>query len=129
MRPYFAAVLGSAALTLGLLSSGAAHAQDATAGQAIFKAKCNVCHSLMPGQRGVGPSLLGVVGAKAGTTDANFHYSDALKNSGKTWNAATLDAYLTDPRGYIPGVKMTIKGLPEAADRANVVAFLGTLKK
>jgi cytochrome c len=106
MRPHFAAVLGSAALALGLLSFGAAHAQDAAAGQAIFKVKCNVCHSLVSG-----------------------HFSDALKNSGKTWNAATLEAYLADPRGYIPGVKMTIKGLTEAADRANMVAFLSTLKK
>ncbi len=129
MRLNFVAALGSAALAIGLLSAIPVHAQDADAGKVTFKQKCSMCHNLTPGAHGIGPSLLGVVGSKAGTNDAAFHYSDALKNSGKTWDAASLDVYLTNPRADIPGVKMTFVGLPAATDRANVIAFLSTLKK
>ena len=129
MRHGFVTALSSALLTLGLLAASPAHAQDADAGQKIFKVKCNVCHSLVQGQRGIGPSLYGVVGSKAGTNDATFNYSDAMKGSGKVWDAASLSAYLADPRGDIPGVRMAFAGLKNDADRANVVAFLSTLKK
>jgi cytochrome c len=129
MRLHFVAALGSAALAIGLLSAVPARAQDADAGKVTFKQKCSVCHNLTPGARGLGPSLFGAVGSKAGTNDASFHYSDAIKGSGKTWDAASLDTYLTNPRADIPGVKMTFVGLPVAADRANVIAFITTLKK
>ena len=129
MRFRFAALLGSAALVLGLVSLAPVRAQDADAGKTTFKMKCGICHNLTPGAHGLGPSLLGVVGSKAGTNDANFNYSDAMKNSGKTWDAATLDSYLTNPRAFIPGIKMAFPGLPQASDRANVIAFLTTLKK
>ncbi len=105
-----------------------ARAQDAGAGKAVFTAKCAVCHSLLPGKRSVGPTLIGVYGKKAGTNDPDYSYSDEMKNSGKTWDAAGLDAYLTNPRANVPGMKMLFKGLPEAADRANIIAFIQTLK-
>jgi cytochrome c len=120
-------------LTLAAVISFARPAQaqtpgDADAGQAIFKQKCAVCHSLIPGKKSVGPSLIGVVGRKAGQGDPNYSYSDEMKNSGKTWDAATLEAYLTMPRGYIPGIKMLFAGLPQETDRANLIAYLSTLK-
>jgi cytochrome c len=102
-------------------------AGDATVGQAIFHSKCALCHSVAAGQNRVGPSLFGVVGRKAGSVPG-FNYSEANKNSGKTWDEATLDNYLTNPKAAVPGTKMIFPGLPEAADRANVIAYLVTLK-
>jgi len=102
-------------------------AADATAGQATFHAKCALCHSAVAGQNRVGPSLFGVVGRKAGTAP-NYTYSEANKNSGKTWDEATLDIYLTDPKALVPGTKMIFPGLADATDRANVIAYLATLK-
>jgi cytochrome c len=51
-----------------------------------------------------------------------------MKNSGKVWDAATLDTYLANPRTVVPGTKMSFAGLPDATDRANVIAYLTTLK-
>ena len=51
-----------------------------------------------------------------------------MKNSGLTWDAATLDSYLTGPRGKVPGTKMTFAGLAKESDRADIVAYLSTLK-
>lgn len=71
-------------------------AQDAGAGAAVFKSQCSICHSPQAGRNMVGPSLFGIVGRQAGTI-AGFHYSPANKESGLTWDAATLDRYLTSP--------------------------------
>ena len=117
-------------LVVGSVILGAASAQaagDAAAGQALFKQKCGICHSPVQGQNKIGPSLYGVVGRKAGSL-ADYTYSDAMKNANRTWDAATLDDYLTNPRQKIPGVKMIFAGLPEASDRQNVIAYLSTLK-
>jgi cytochrome c len=102
-------------------------AGDAAAGQAIFHTKCALCHSAVAGQNRVGPSLFGVVGRKAGSA-ANYNYSDANKNSGKTWDDATLDVYLTNPKALVPGTKMIFPGLADAGDRGHVIAYLDTLK-
>jgi cytochrome c len=122
-------ILGSLAI-LGAIGLGAASAQaagDADAGKALFTKKCGLCHSAVQGQNKIGPSLYGVVGRKAGTA-ADYTYSDAMKNANRTWDATTLDDYLTNPRQKIPGVKMIFAGLPDASDRANVIAYLSTLK-
>jgi cytochrome c len=113
----------------GLLLAGApAHAAgDAAAGQVLFKQKCGLCHSVVDGQNKIGPSLYGVVGRPAGSV-ATYNYSEAMKGANRTWDSATLDAYLTNPRQNIPGVKMIFAGLPEASDRENVIAYLSTLK-
>ena len=128
MRREFIVPMFLASLAAGLAASAPASAQDAAAGKTVFNGKCAVCHSLVPGKRSVGPSLIGVVGRPAGSGDPNYSYSDEMKNSGKTWDPATLDAYLTSPRTYLPGVKMLFAGLPSATDRANLIAFLATLK-
>ena len=126
MRFRLAASLAVSLLAWPMITT--AQAQDVDAGKQLFAKKCGVCHSLIPGKRSVGPSLIGVVGTKAGTHDPGFAYSDEMKNSGKTWDQPTLDAFLTNPRAYIPGIKMLFAGLPEQSDRANLIAFLATLK-
>ncbi len=102
-------------------------AGDATAGQALFKTKCANCHSPVTGQNRVGPSLFGVVGRPAGSAPG-YNYSEANKTSGKTWDDATLNTYLTNPKALVPGTKMVFPGLPDATDRGNVIAYLDTLK-
>jgi cytochrome c len=100
---------------------------DATAGKAVFERTCRNCHASEIGVNKVGPSLWNVVGRMPASVP-DFIYSDAIKASKDVWNETTLDAYLADPRGDIHGVKMFFKGLPEAKDRADVIAYLRTLK-
>ncbi|RKK04171.1 cytochrome c family protein [Pseudoroseomonas wenyumeiae] len=102
-------------------------AGNAEAGQAIYNRQCMVCHSVQAGQNKVGPSLAGVFGRHAAEAP-KFNYSPALKEANKTWDAATLDSYLADPRGYIPGARMIYAGLKDTQQRADVIAYLGTLK-
>jgi cytochrome c len=106
-----------------IASVGAAAAQDAAAGEKVF-AKCKICHQIGEGAKNlVGPVLNGVVGRKAGTYP-DYHYSDANKNSGITWDEATLKEYLRDPKAKVPGTKMVFPGLKSDDDIANVIAYL-----
>jgi cytochrome c len=106
-----------------LASVGAAAAQDAAAGEKVF-AKCKICHQVGENAKNaVGPVLNGVVGRKAGAYP-DYHYSDANKNSGITWDEATLKEYLKDPKAKIPGTKMVFPGLKSDEDIANVIAYL-----
>jgi cytochrome c len=113
------------ALICGLAAG--AQAQDATAGQAVFKSQCGACHSPVKGRNVVGPSLFGVVGRHSGIIP-NFHYSGANKASGLVWDTATLDRYLADPSGVVPGTFMTYPGLEDARKRSDVIAYLSTLQ-
>ncbi|MEO7385181.1 MAG: cytochrome c family protein [Novosphingobium sp.] len=90
-------------------------------------AQCASCHTVRKGLNAVGPSLFGVFGRKAGTADG-YAYSEANKNSGLTWDEATLDTYLTSPMKMVPGTKMTFAGLADPAKRKAVIAFLKTVK-
>jgi len=97
-------------------------AADAAAGEKVF-GKCKSCHK-MDGTDGTGPHLNGIVD-KAKAASDGFGYSDALlAMAGDTWTPENLDAFLENPRGYMPGTKMSFAGLPKAADRANVIAWL-----
>ena len=107
-------------------SNGPAKAQDVDAGQHAFKQQCGICHDVAPDKNRIGPSLFGVAGRKAGGV-AGFNYSDANKNSGLTWDQATLDKYLADPRGVVPGTKMTYAGVKNGQQRADIIAYLATL--
>lgn len=116
-------------LMAGLLMAGiatAALAADPAAGEHIFKSQCGICHSAAKGKNMIGPSLFGVVGRKAGT-EPGFHYSAANKNSGLTWDDATLEKYLQNPKALVPGTIMTYGGLKDDAKRADVIAYLNTL--
>ena len=123
--------LAAVAAAAALLGAGQARADpDAAHGQAIFKQTCGVCHSSEIGVNRIGPSLFGVVGRPIAAIQ-DYVYSDTLKSmrgSWGQWDDTTLDAYLSNPRQVLHGVKMFFKGLPEASDRADVIAYLRTLK-
>jgi cytochrome c len=108
---------------LGALPSLAA--RDPAAGQQVF-ARCAGCHATAPGVNKIGPSLAGVVGRKSGT-EADYAYSAGMKAANITWDAATLDKFLSSPTSVVHGTKMFIN-VPNAADRQHVIAYLGTLK-
>jgi cytochrome c len=114
-----------AAIMVG--GTGTARAQeDAAAGAAVFKTQCSICHSVVEGKNLVGPSLFGVVGRHAGEV-SGFHYSQANKDSGLTWDGATLDRYLKDPQSAVPKTIMAYPGLKDDTKRANLIAYLSTL--
>jgi cytochrome c len=104
----------------------AAYAQDAGAGKIAFRQQCSVCHSV-DGSNGVGPTLKGITGSKSAEVPG-FPFSQAMKGANIAWDARTLDAYLTDPQKIVPGNQMPFSGIADAKQRADVVAFLGTLK-
>jgi cytochrome c len=103
-----------------------AQAASVAAGKRVFRQRCAICHSDEKGENKIGPSLFGVIGRKAGT-EAGYSYSAANEKSGLTWDEATLDRYLQNPRKVIPGTKMSFPGMPNATQRADVIAFLATL--
>ncbi len=112
-----------AALVLG---SGA-WAQDLTGdaehGATVFK-KCQVCHRVGPNAKNaVGPELNGILGEAAGVVPG-YSFSDALKNSGITWDKANLQEWVQGPKDLVPGTKMTFAGLTNPQDAADVVAYL-----
>ena len=89
-------------------------------------AQCRTCHSVEPGKNGVGPSLFGVVGRKAGEAEG-FKFSPALANSGITWDRASIDTWLQGPMKMVPGAKMTTFQ-PDAGRRKEIIDYLETLK-
>lgn len=128
-------MLGDAAprwfvLTIGLALAGLgspAKAADPDAGKSVFSSSCSICHSVQPGKNMVGPSLYGIVGRKTGTVPG-FHYSQANLTANLTWDEATLDKYLQAPRAVVPGTTMTYSGLKDDSKRANLIAYLATIK-
>ena len=89
--------------------------------------QCKACHKVEAGKHGVGPSLFGVFGAKAGHAEG-YKYSDAHLKSGLTWDEATLSKYLADPKGTVPGNKMAFAGLKKPEDVKAVIEYLKTVK-
>lgn len=118
-----ALLLAFAALLGAPLPAAAQDAtQDAAAGERAFRTRCATCHSVEAGQNRLGPSLAGVVGRKAGSVEG-ARTSQALRDSGITWDAPSLDRFLADPRGTVPGTSMTVR-LTDAARRAAIIAYL-----
>ena len=115
-------VLATAGLTLAA-STGAASAQDVSAGETSFK-KCLPCHDIGEDAKNkVGPELNGLDGRKSGSA-ADYNYSEANKNSGITWGEATFKEYIKDPRGKIPGTKMIFPGIKNEQEADNLWAYL-----
>lgn len=125
MKSHFVGFL--AAMGGIVLFAGAARAQDAEAGQAVFKRECSICHDIVPGKTKPGPSLGGLIGRTAGSVP-NFHYSAANKSSGLTWDTENLDRYLISPKTVVPGTTMGYAGLKDDQKRKDLIAYLATLK-
>ena len=98
---------------------------DPAKGEQVFK-KCAACHNAdQGGANQLGPNLFGVMGETVGTGHG-FAFSDALKSHGGTWDWETMNAWLSNPKKFAPGTKMTFAGLGKPEDRANVMAFLNS---
>ena len=123
-RPRATKVALAAVLPLAIALPVAA--QDAERGRALFQ-KCYACHNLSPPSGADGPALAGVVGRRAASLD-DFRYSKPMGRANLSWDEGTLDRYLADPQAVVPGTRMAFDGLAQAADRADVIAYLKTLK-
>lgn len=116
-------------LLLAMLAGTQAWAAgDARKGADVFAEECGDCHSAVAGKNKKGPSLNGVFNRKAGSLADFSGYSDAMKQSGIVWNPEKVDAYIAQPRKVVPGGKMKYDGLGDAAARADVIAYLMSLK-
>jgi cytochrome c2 len=109
--------------------AGSALAQgDAAAGEKVFR-KCKACHAVGDGAKNkVGPTLNGIVDNEIASVDG-FKYSKAFlakKAEGLVWSVYVLDSYLTKPKKFIPGTKMSYSGLKKEGDRENIIAYLMT---
>lgn len=111
---------------VGGLVSGTSFADDdlVEKGEKIFK-KCKACHTIEKGgkSKATGPNLWGVFGRTSGTLEG-FKYSDAMKGAAIVWDETTVDAYLADPKGYVPKNKMAFAGLKKPEDRQAVIAYI-----
>jgi len=115
-------ITAAALLLTSTLATTALAEGDAVRGEARFQ-ECAACHRLDAGTNEVGPSLHGVFSRKAGEL-ADFRYSPAMKRSGITWTAETLEKYIADPQAYIPANRMPYAGMANANDRADLIAYL-----
>ncbi|MGH1482993.1 MAG: c-type cytochrome [Geminicoccales bacterium] len=109
-------------VTLALTSNAAVADGDVAKGEKVFK-KCKTCHFVDKEKNKVGPHLVGIMGRAAGAVDG-FKYSDAMKESGITWDEESIAAYLIDPKGYIKGNKMAFPGLKKEDQIADVIAYI-----
>jgi len=116
-KVFLSVLAASLAFTGSALADG-----NADKGKRVFNL-CKACHRLEAGKNGVGPSLHGLFGRKAGTV-AGFNYSGAMKNSGIVWNEKSLDNYLAKPRDVVKGTKMVFPGLKKEDQREDVIAYL-----
>jgi cytochrome c len=108
---------------VGMLSAGAANAEDLAAGATTFK-KCSPCHDVGPTAKNkVGPLLNGLDGRKSGAV-AGYNYSDANKGSGITWNQAAFLEYIKDPKAKIPNTRMAFAGIKSEDEARNLWAYL-----
>ncbi|MDM7957072.1 c-type cytochrome [Blastomonas sp.] len=120
--PAASLALASLVVTSPVLSAAQspAMAGDAARGAKVYQSNCTGCHA--PDTNSVGPAHRGVYGRKAGSAPG-FAYSPGLKKGGFAWDAARLDAWLTNPQAFIPGAKMAFR-LTSAQSRADVIAYL-----
>lgn len=105
------------------VSAGTAAAQSAADGEHEF-AVCRACHQVgETAENMLGPELNGLNGRKAGSV-ADYPYSDAMKNSGITWNEATFKQYIKDPQAMVKGTKMPFAGLKDEKRDADLWAYI-----
>jgi cytochrome c len=127
-RPELRAIAFSALSLLASLVPVSAAPEESDEGMVAFNNSCRTCHSFKPNDNRLGPTLHGVVGRKAGSVEG-FAFSPAMKGSGVTWDAATLDKFISDPNQVVSGNKMQpFGGIADAGERKKIVDYLGTLK-
>lgn len=108
-----------------LASSGVALAQDAAAGEALFKRNCTVCHDVGEGAKiKLGPPLNGIDGRAAGSYPGYNNYSEANKTSGITWNEDAFKTYIRSPMTAMPGTRMAFIGLKSDQEITDLWAYL-----
>jgi cytochrome c len=124
----FGAFALATAACCATVTLAAGPAGDPVKGKTVF-ARCMACHKIdASNTSGLGPNLNRIVGRRAGTLPG-FRYSPAMASSGRVWNEAALDAYLTAPARSIPGNRMVFAGLPNPSDRQNVIAYIKSAAK
>lgn len=125
----FALTIATAFLATAIVSAPAFAAGDAAAGKSAFKKKCKTCHVVKDnGKNGLGPNLFGVIGRKAGSIASFKKYTDAMKGSGVVWDDVSITKMMENPSGFMPGSKMKSSKVDDAAKRANILAYLNSLK-
>ena len=111
-----------------ILAAAPATAGDASKGKAVFSSQCALCHSGAKGGPTIlGPSLYGIIGRKSASVPG-YAYSTGMKAVGWIWTDEKLETYLPAPRTLVPGTKMSYGGLKDATKRADLIAYLDTLK-
>ncbi len=94
----------------------------------IVAKKCIQCHTFTQGgTNGTGPNLFGIIGAKFAHKD-DYPYSTAFKGKQGTWDDEEINKYIHKPREYVPGTKMSFAGIKDDKERADLIAYLNTLK-
>jgi cytochrome c len=111
------------ALVISVAANAARADGDPKRGAKIYGA-CAACHSLEPNLNLTGPSLDGLWGKKAASAENFVRYSSALKEQGLIWDEVSLNAWLTDPKGFVPGTSMPFRGIDDAKVRSDLIAFL-----
>lgn len=113
---------GAAEIPLATLLAEA----DPAKGKSVF-AKCASCHTINAGgANGIGPNLHGVMGEAIGQGAGGFAFSDALKSHGGNWDFENMNAWLTSPKAFASGTKMTFAGLSKPEDRAALMLYLNS---
>jgi cytochrome c len=113
---------GAAAVPLPNLLAAA----DPAKGEALF-AKCKACHTIdQGGANGIGPNLWGTMGEPIGKGKGGYPFSADLAGHGGNWDFASMDAWLTSPKKFASGTKMSFAGLSNPEDRANVIVYLNS---
>ena len=112
------ALVAAVAAAQGSVDNGG----DAARGEKRFE-ECASCHSVAAGEHGVGPSLHGIIDRKAASIE-DFRYSPAMRKSDITWTPETLETFIADPQKLVPANRMAYAGLTDAAERADLIAYL-----
>ena len=97
------------------------------AGEVMFDHRCRRCHADDPARSSYGPSLVGIVGRKAGTVEG-FAYSDAMKSSGIVWTEDALRGWISDNTGVMPGTRMKHMSISDKTEQDFLITYLKSLK-
>jgi cytochrome c len=124
MRLCFVNFIRKGAALLHALAAGAAVAAgDPARGVRDFQ-PCMACHSVKPGEHSTGPSLASLWNRKAGSAEGFTRYTSALKVVDVTWTETSLDKWLSSPQKFVPGTSMSMQGITDPQERADLIAYL-----